>query len=54
MKTAQKSAIDANDPLTFEKVWKMFQETKAQIEASGRTPGTFFRPLLVFGILQAF
>jgi hypothetical protein len=28
MKTAQKIAIDPQDPPTFEKVWKMFQETR--------------------------
>ncbi|MDR0622929.1 MAG: hypothetical protein LBG10_00675 [Treponema sp.] len=43
MKTAQKFAIDPHDPPTFEKVWKMFQEsdkklqeTWEQIEATGR------------------
>jgi DNA repair exonuclease SbcCD ATPase subunit len=30
MQTIQEFAIDPNDPLTFEKVWKMFQETKEQ------------------------
>jgi hypothetical protein len=36
LKTAQNPVADPHDPLTFEKVWKMFQETKAQIEATGR------------------
>jgi hypothetical protein len=36
MKTAQKFAINPDDPPTFEKVWKMFQETREQIEETGR------------------
>jgi hypothetical protein len=43
VKTAQKFIIDPTDPPTFEKVWKMFQETdrkfqetKEQIAATGR------------------
>jgi hypothetical protein len=43
VKTAQKFTIDPDGPPTFEKVWKMFQETdrkfretKEQIEATGR------------------
>jgi hypothetical protein len=43
MKTAQKTAINSDEPLTFEKVWKMFQETdkkfqetKEQIAATDR------------------
>jgi hypothetical protein len=31
METIQGFAIDPNDPPTFEKVWKMFQETREQI-----------------------
>jgi alpha-galactosidase/6-phospho-beta-glucosidase family protein len=36
MKTAQKPAADPQEPLTFEKVWQMFQETREQIAATGR------------------
>ena len=36
MKTAQKLATAPHDPLTFEKVWKMFQETREQIAATDR------------------
>jgi hypothetical protein len=36
MKTAQKFAANPDDPLTFEKVWKMFQETREQIEMTSR------------------
>jgi hypothetical protein len=34
MKRAQQSAIGPHDPPTFEKVWKMFQETREQIAAT--------------------
>jgi hypothetical protein len=36
MKTARESAIDPNDPPTFEKVWKMFQETREQMKETDR------------------
>ncbi|MDR0731888.1 MAG: hypothetical protein LBF63_09480 [Treponema sp.] len=36
MKTAQKPAANPDGPLTFEKVWMMFQETKEQIAATDR------------------
>jgi alpha-galactosidase/6-phospho-beta-glucosidase family protein len=36
MKTAQKLAADPQESLTFEKVWKMFQETREQIAATDR------------------
>jgi hypothetical protein len=32
MKTAQEFAINPDDPPTFDKVWKMFQETREQIK----------------------
>jgi hypothetical protein len=34
METARKFAIDPNDPPTFEKVWKMFQETDRKFQES--------------------
>ncbi|MDR2630550.1 MAG: hypothetical protein LBC60_06485 [Spirochaetaceae bacterium] len=36
MKAAQKFAIDPNDPPTFEKVWKMFQETDRKFQETDR------------------
>jgi hypothetical protein len=36
MKTAQKFAIDPNDPPSFEKVWKMFQETDRKFQESDK------------------
>ncbi|MDR0642716.1 MAG: hypothetical protein LBG07_09685 [Treponema sp.] len=36
METTQGFAIDPDDPPTFEKVWKMFRETREQIAATDR------------------
>jgi hypothetical protein len=36
VKTAQKFAIGPNDPPTFEKVWKMFQETDRKFQETDR------------------
>jgi DNA repair ATPase RecN len=36
MDTARKFAIDPNDPPTFEKVWKMFQETDRKFQETDR------------------
>jgi hypothetical protein len=36
METVQKFTVDPNDPPTFEKVWKLFQETREQIAATDR------------------
>jgi hypothetical protein len=36
MKTARKTATDPQDSLTFEKVWKMFQETREQMREEAR------------------
>jgi hypothetical protein len=36
METTQEFAIDPKDPPAFEKVWKMFQETREHIEATDR------------------
>ncbi|MDR2630515.1 MAG: hypothetical protein LBC60_06305 [Spirochaetaceae bacterium] len=36
MKSTQKLAIDPPEPLSFEKVWKLFQETREQIAATDR------------------
>jgi hypothetical protein len=37
METAQKFAIDPNDPPTFEKVWKLFQETDRKFQETDRS-----------------
>jgi hypothetical protein len=36
MQTAQESVIDPNDPPTFEKVWRMFQETDRKMKETDR------------------
>jgi hypothetical protein len=36
MKTAQKFATDPNDPPSFEKVWKMFQDTDRKFQETDR------------------
>jgi hypothetical protein len=36
LKTAQKPVADPHDPLTFEKVWKMFQETDRKFRESDK------------------
>jgi predicted proteasome-type protease len=36
METARKFAIDPNDPPTFEKVWKLFQETDRKFQEADR------------------
>jgi hypothetical protein len=37
METARKFAIDPNDPPSFEKVWKMFQETDRKFQETDRS-----------------